>query len=217
MESALKMFAFITKLNRFTNYGFAVNSEFKFTHFPLKIQQLYFVIHFPVDYSAETFISLARPLSENYLEKLDFYGTRNEKWRPKLLQKIPGSQLPPKYGGDKDWKPLPLTSPRVKACERWISHLSGLCTGLKLRNFKPGDLNLFNSINFTHHPPPRILTPINWNSYVDVIIHILFQFFRDLQLVPTEQRQCASESHQYSLRKLSILAHYSGTFQPIWV
>ena len=61
-----------------------------------------------VNYAAETFMNLAKPYFENFMEKLEVYGTRSEKWKPRILRKIPASQLPPVYGGNKDWKPLPF-------------------------------------------------------------------------------------------------------------
>ena len=63
---------------------------------------------FVVNFAAETFINLAKPYFGNLLEKMEIYGTRSEKWKPIILRKIPPNQLPPTYGGAKDWKPLPF-------------------------------------------------------------------------------------------------------------
>ena len=64
---------------------------------------------FAVNFSAESFLQLSKPLWGELLSKFEIYGTRREKWIPKLLKKIDASQLPPKYGGSEDWKPLNFT------------------------------------------------------------------------------------------------------------
>lgn len=51
---------------------------------------------------------MARHFAGNLLDKIEVYGPQKEKWKPKVLSKIPASQLPRKFGGDKDWKPLPF-------------------------------------------------------------------------------------------------------------
>lgn len=63
-----------------------------------------------VNFAAESFINVAKPFWADFLSKFQIYGTRGERWIPKLLKKIAASELPPKYGGsNKDWKPLGLT------------------------------------------------------------------------------------------------------------
>ena len=61
-----------------------------------------------VNFAAENFIQISRPFMGTLLDKYEIYGTRAGKWKPMLLRRIPASQLPPKYGGNEDWKPLAL-------------------------------------------------------------------------------------------------------------
>ena len=61
------------------------------------------------NYAAETFINIARPFLGSLLEKYEMYGTRSDKWKQALLRKIPYDQLPARYGGSEDWKPVPLS------------------------------------------------------------------------------------------------------------
>ena len=65
-----------------------------------------------VDYSAETFLNLARPFLGEIANRFETLGTRIEKWKPRLLKNIPADQIPPKYGGTNPaWKPLPRKWP----------------------------------------------------------------------------------------------------------
>ena len=59
------------------------------------------------NFGAQSFINIARPFLGNILEKFEVYGADTTKWKPNLLRKIPSSQLPLYYGGDKDYKPIP--------------------------------------------------------------------------------------------------------------
>ena len=61
-----------------------------------------------VNYAAETSLALAGTFLGDIRDRTDIYGTWSEKWKPMILERIPAGQLPPKYGGSKDWKPLPL-------------------------------------------------------------------------------------------------------------
>lgn len=53
-------------------------------------------------------MDLAKPFLGNFLEKFEIYGTRAEKWKPKILRQIPATQLPPELGGFAAWKPIPF-------------------------------------------------------------------------------------------------------------
>ena len=66
------------------------------------------ISNFLVNFAAETFINLGRPHFSHALVKANIFGTHSEKWKPKIIRKIPATQLPPKYGGTTDWKPLPF-------------------------------------------------------------------------------------------------------------
>ena len=59
-----------------------------------------------VNYAAESWLNLSKPFWADFMDKFEIYGTRSEKWKPLLLRKIAADQLPPKYGGSPDWKPL---------------------------------------------------------------------------------------------------------------
>ena len=59
-----------------------------------------------MNYAAESFLTMAKPFLGDILSKFEICGTQREKWKPKLFQKISPSQLPAKYGGSEDWKPL---------------------------------------------------------------------------------------------------------------
>ena len=89
-------------------YGFCVNGESIFSATTGSSCYEKWVSNFPVNYAAETFINIAKPFIGYLLERVEIYGTRSEKWKPKLLKTIPANQLPPKYGGSEDWKPVSL-------------------------------------------------------------------------------------------------------------
>ena len=51
---------------------------------------------------------MAGPFFGKFMGEFELYGTQSEVWKAGLLKRIPSSQLPPAYGGEKSWKPLPL-------------------------------------------------------------------------------------------------------------
>ena len=61
-----------------------------------------------VNFAGETLHNLARPFMGTLLENFEIYGSQSNKWKPRLLRKIPVSQLPAKYGGVEGWMALPL-------------------------------------------------------------------------------------------------------------
>ncbi|CAG7818571.1 unnamed protein product, partial [Allacma fusca] len=54
----------------------------------------------------EQVISMAKPFAGNFLERMEVFGTKSEKWIPNLLKTIPRNQLPPAYGGNVDFEPV---------------------------------------------------------------------------------------------------------------
>ncbi|CAG7720871.1 unnamed protein product [Allacma fusca] len=54
----------------------------------------------------EQVINMAMPFAGNFLERMEVFGTKSEKWIPKLLKTIPRNQLPPTYGGNVDFEPF---------------------------------------------------------------------------------------------------------------
>ena len=99
----MRLFAGKQRVNEFLNYGYFVNG--KRTHRgrskgswgKLWLISLWF--YFAVNFSAETFINTARPFLSNYLDKFEMYGGHVAKWKPRIMKKIAGDQLAPKYGG----------------------------------------------------------------------------------------------------------------------
>ncbi|CAG7828076.1 unnamed protein product [Allacma fusca] len=51
-------------------------------------------------------INLAKPYMGKFLERCEVYGTVSRTWIPKMLRKIPRSQLHSAYGGKKDFRPV---------------------------------------------------------------------------------------------------------------
>jgi hypothetical protein len=51
-------------------------------------------------------INLGKPFIGNFLERTEVFGTNSRIWKPRILKKIPRSQLPPPYGGTQDFKPI---------------------------------------------------------------------------------------------------------------
>jgi hypothetical protein len=47
-------------------------------------------------------IEMAKPLMGNFLARTEVYGTIPSRWIPKILRKIPPTELPPAYGGTKN-------------------------------------------------------------------------------------------------------------------
>ena len=70
---------------------------------PQTDQQLFLTANF----LASGLINAMRPFLGAFMEKFETYGTRKEVWMPKLLRRLPKSQLAPWYGGaKKDFKPI---------------------------------------------------------------------------------------------------------------
>jgi hypothetical protein len=61
---------------------------------------------FSVNFVAKQLFNLLAPVLGDAIAKSDLFGSNKDRWVPKLLAEIPKSQLPPRYGGNKDWKPL---------------------------------------------------------------------------------------------------------------
>jgi len=55
---------------------------------------------------AATVINAIRPILGEVFERIEVYGTNKDKWQPELFKRIPRSELPTWYGGDKEYKPL---------------------------------------------------------------------------------------------------------------
>lgn len=49
------------------------------------------------NFAAQTLINIARPVMGTVLQTAEVYGTRKEKWLPKLLKKLPREVIPKKY------------------------------------------------------------------------------------------------------------------------
>ncbi|CAG7728361.1 unnamed protein product, partial [Allacma fusca] len=51
-------------------------------------------------------INTVKPFISNFLEKIDIYGTNVNHWKTHILKKIPPSELHPRYGGHKNFRPV---------------------------------------------------------------------------------------------------------------
>ena len=100
------------RFNHAIKYGIMINSKCQFfrqTFQPLFIFDYKMRPKIPANFGAETFLNIARPFMGNILGKFDIYGTHNKKWKPMLLRKIPARSWPVRYGGVKEWTPIPFT------------------------------------------------------------------------------------------------------------
>ena len=111
MKFGLKMFALCFRVNKSVKYGFFLNGMFLWKMMTVINSEFfkYFKVWrfwLPVNYAAESWIGLTRPFWDEFLHKFQVFGTHSEKWKPILLKYVDASQLPPKYGGTNNWKPL---------------------------------------------------------------------------------------------------------------
>ena len=105
----MRVFAGLVRTYALVSYGFCVNGK-KLT---LKGNAREIVCDMPgcyhvVNFAAETFMNEVRPFVGSYLDKFEIYGTRIEKWKPRIFRTISADQLAPAYGGSSDWRPVPF-------------------------------------------------------------------------------------------------------------
>ncbi|CAG7786697.1 unnamed protein product, partial [Allacma fusca] len=55
---------------------------------------------------AQVVLNFLRPILGSALERVEVFGTNKNSWIPRLLKELPKDQLPEKYGGRKDFKPV---------------------------------------------------------------------------------------------------------------
>ncbi|CAG7834233.1 unnamed protein product [Allacma fusca] len=55
---------------------------------------------------ANAAVTSMRPILGRFMERVDVYGTQTAQWIPVVRRRLPADQLPAKYGGSKDHKPL---------------------------------------------------------------------------------------------------------------
>ncbi|CAG7785559.1 unnamed protein product [Allacma fusca] len=67
------------------------------------MESIYFV---NTNFMFKGLVEIARPIAGSLMERVEVYGPNKSLWLPKLLKKLPRDQLSPKFGGDKDFKPI---------------------------------------------------------------------------------------------------------------
>lgn len=73
------------------------------------------MIYISANFAAENFLQIVKPMVGNLLEKCEIFGPKKSQWLPKIARKIPVSQLPPWYGGKKDWKAVSVGGVRLSS------------------------------------------------------------------------------------------------------
>ncbi|CAG7717792.1 unnamed protein product [Allacma fusca] len=59
-----------------------------------------------VNYATKVAFQIGRPLFGGFLERVELYGSNRNVWLPRLLKILPADIIPPKYGGNKKFKPV---------------------------------------------------------------------------------------------------------------
>jgi len=86
LKFALKTYESMLRFDDVLKYGFQINANF----------------------ATEAFLNIVKPFMGTIMDKFEIHGSQKERWQPDLEEKIEKNQLAPQYGGDKDWKALPL-------------------------------------------------------------------------------------------------------------